>query len=420
MNGQQIPRPMPWYFSPRVLVLGGLIPFYLALWLFNDVFQLQLSTAKGFNFFHGEAFLAGLAGLVALAYGTLLPVNVFSIRNPRWRGLAPPIWFVQIVGVLALIGYVYWFKDILLRPQEWLGIISHASASSYAVRSNLERGAGIASLASLGLAFFALLSHQIWVVRRNAITWPTKFLALLLAFFTVFRSFAWAERLAVFEALFVVGLFWLGFSDRAARGWIGRIKPLMPVLALGAVVLIFGAGEYFRSWSHYSKFETDYWGFIGQRLVNYYFQALNTGAGMISVLDWPTYQFSYLLEWLHKFPVLLGPITRYLTQVEPNTFLERFGDPEFNNPSGLFSVFYDVGLAPGILLLALTGTLAQSAYRAFQDSGNVLGLLFPVFFLALIELFRYWYLGNSRSFLFVLALIFAALLARPAADRLRP
>jgi hypothetical protein len=47
----------------------------------------------------------------------------------------------------------------------------------------------------------------------------------------------------------------------------------------------------------------------------------------------------------------------------------------------------------------------------------VLGLLFPVFFLALIELFRYWYLGNSRSFLFVLALIFAALLARPAADR---
>jgi hypothetical protein len=81
-------------------------------------------------------------------------------------------------------------------------------------------------------------------------------------------------------------------------------------------------------------------------------------------------------------------------------------------------VFYDVGLAPGILILAITGILAQSAYRAFQDRGNVLGLLFPVFFLALIELFRYWYLGNSRSFLFVLALIFAALLARPAADRL--
>jgi hypothetical protein len=36
-----------------------------------------------------------------------------------------------------------------------------------------------------------------------------------------------------------------------------------------------------------------------------------------------------------------------------------------------------------------------------------------VFFLALIELFRYWYLGNSRSFLFVIALVLAAMLARP-------
>ena len=413
MNGLPERRSMPWYFSPRVLVIAGLLPAYLAIWLANEVFELRLSTAKGFNFFHGDAFLAGLGGLLALAYGTLLPVHVFNIRDPRRRGLAPPIWFIQAVGLLALIGYLYWFKDIILHPGEWLALIKNAGASSYAVRGNLERSAGIASLASLGIAFFALVAHRIWVVRATPLPLSIKAMTVLLAIFTLFRSFAWAERLAVFESLFVVGLFWLGFSDRAGRGWIARIKPAMPAIALLGVVVIFGAGEYFRSWSHYSNYETDYWGFIGQRLVNYYFQALNTGAGMISVLDWPTYQFSHTLEWLHKFPVLLGPITRYLTQAEPNFYLERYGDPEFNNPSGLFSVLYDVGVAPAIAIFALTGLLAQSAFRAFQDRANIMGLFFPVFFLALIELFRYWYLGNSRSFLFVLALVFAAMLARP-------
>jgi hypothetical protein len=404
---------MPWYFSPRVLVIAGLLPAYLAIWLANEVFELRLSTAKGFNFFHGEAFLAGLVGLLALAYGTLLPVHVFSIRDPRRRGLVPPIWFIQAVGLLALIGYVYWFKDIILHPGRWLELIRDAGAASYAVRGNLERSAGIASLASLGVAFFALVSHLAWVVRAGQLPLSIKALTALLALLTIFRSIAWAERLAVFEALFVVGLFWLAFSDRASRGWIALIKPAMPIMAMVGVVVIFGAGEYFRSWTHYSNYEADYWSFIGQRLVNYYFQALNTGAGMISVLDWPTYQFSHTLEWLHKFPVLLGPITRYLTQAEPNLYLERFGDPEFNNPSGLFTVLLDVGLAPAIAIFALTGLLAQSAYRAFQDRANIMGLFFPVFFLALIELFRYWYLGNSRSFLVVLALVLAALLARP-------
>jgi oligosaccharide repeat unit polymerase len=241
-----------------------------------------------------------------------------------------------------------------------------------------------------------------------------KLFSVLIFVLTVFRAFAWSERLALFEVLLVIAIFWAGYSDRASRGWIGRIRPILPVIAVAIVVVVFGVAEYFRSWSSfYAKTESDYWAFIGQRLINYYAQALNTGAGLVTMLDWPSYQFGYLLEWLAKFPVLLGPIMRYLTDLQPNFFLERFGDPEFNNPSGIFSVLYDVGLGPAIAIFALTGLLAQSAYRAFQDRDNIFSLFYPVFFMALVEMFRYWYLGNSRTFLFVIALGLGVMLAQP-------
>jgi len=407
-------REMPWFFNPRFITAGVLLPAYLLIWFIANVLEVRLSTAKGFFFFQGEAFLLGLAGLLALIYGTFLPVNVFAIVNPRRLGLVPPLWFVQMVGGAALVGYAYWFRELLANPEMLLNALSGGGAISYELRGNLERSAGLASLATLGLAYFALLAHRVWVVRLGPLSVPMKLFTGLLFFLTVFRAFAWSERLALFEALLVVAIFWVGFSDRASRGWLGRIRPMLPVIAVVIVVVFFGVAEYFRSWSSfYAKTESNFWAFIVQRLINYYAQALNTGAGLVTMLDWPSYQFGYLLEWMQKFPILMGPIMRYLTELQPNYFLERFGDPEFNNPSGIFSVLYDVGLGPAIAVFALTGLLAQSAFRAFQDRDNVFGLFYPVFFMALVEMFRYWYLGNSRTFLFVIALVLGVMLAQP-------
>ena len=405
---------MPWFFNPRFITAGVLLPVYLLIWFVANVLDVRLSTAKGFFFFQGDAFLLGLAVLLALVYGTLLPVNVFAIVNPRRRGLVPPLWFVQLIGVLALIGYAYWFRELLANPEVLLNALRGGGAISYELRSNVERSAGLASLATLSLAYFALMSHRVWVIRPGPLSVPMKLLSALIFLLTVFRAFAWSERLALFEVMLIIAIFWAGHSDRASRGWIGRIRPILPVIAVAIVVVVFGVGEYFRSWSSfYAKTESDYWAFIGQRLINYYAQALNTGAGLVTVLDWPSYQFGYLLEWLQKFPVLLGPIMRYLTDMQPTFFLERFGDPEFNNPSGIFSVLYDVGLGPAMAIFALTGLFAQSAFRAFQDRDNVFAVFYPVFFMALVEIFRYWYLGNSRTFLFVIALGFGVMLAQP-------
>jgi len=404
-------RPMPWWFNPRIIVLGVLLPVYVGLWFVAEVLGVPISTAKGSVFFRGEAFYTGLAGLAALGYGTVLPVHLFALREPRRLNLIPPLGYVYGVGLAALGGYLYWFKDLVANPRLLIDAVSGGSAVSYVLRSSLERGAGVASLATLGLSFFILLGHRAWVARLRPLPRPLIVLATALMGLTLFRAFAWAERLAFVEVVCVFLLFGIGHSERLASRRI--FLAAFPIVGAFGLVLFFGAAEYFRSWSsYYSQHESSFWAFILQRMLNYYYQALNTGAGMITVLDWPSWQFGNTLDWLHKFPVLLGPIFRYLTQINTTQYLERFGDPEFNNASGLFGVLFDIGLAPSILLLALTGVLAQSSYRAFRQPSNVFALFYPVLFLTLIEFFRYWYLGSSRAFLLVTSLALAAMLAR--------
>ena len=413
-----VPRiDLPWYLRPRVLSACMLLPLYIIAWFVTDVLDVQVSNARGYAFFHGEAFLIGLAGVLALVYGTFLPIRIFSIRDPRYRGLEPPLWFIYVIGAMALVGYSFWFGNLLRSPGVLLDLLRSAASLSFTMRTQLERSAGISSLASLGLAFFVLVAHRVWTLRAGPLPRALRVMAWLLGALTLFRAFAWAERLALIEVGVVVALFCFGHGDMT-RPLLRRIRQALPLLAATSVIGFFALAEFDRSWSsHYAAIESSYGSFIAQRLVNYYYQALNNGAGMITVMDWPSYQFSNLLHWLHQFPVLLGPIVRYLTTARPNDFLERFGDPEFSNSSGLFAVFYDAGLPFGILLLAVFGCLAQSAYQAFRERDNVMGLLFPVFFMGLIEFFRFWYIGNSRAFLLIVALLLAIVLAR---QRMRP
>jgi hypothetical protein len=402
----------PWWYSPRCLVGFGLIPVYLLVWASVEVFELTLTTAKGYYFFRDEAFLIGLGGLVALLYGTLLPVNVLMIKPGRFRDLEVPDWFIYGVGLAAVVGYLVWFKDLIASPAYLLSLLKSGGAISYELRRNLERTAGLASFASLALAYTVLLCHRVWVSRRSEVPLPMRLLTWVVVGFTIFRVFAWAERLALIEIGTVFVLYWLAYAPSAQGGTVRRFRGVFPIVAIAAVILLFAAGEYFRAWVSVSARESSFWGYILQRLLNYYAQALNTGAGLLTVLEWPTYRFEQTLDWLHKFPFLLGPIFRYLMQPEANFYLERFADPEFNNLSGVFILFYEMGVPAALVACAAVGLLAQSSFRAFLDRGNVFGLVYPLMFMTLIEFLRIWYLGNSRAFLLVLTTVLAIMVAR--------
>ena len=102
----------------------------------------------------------------------------------------------------------------------------------------------------------------------------------------------------------------------------------------------------------------------------------------------------------------------HLQSTQLGQFLHKYGDEEFNNPSGIFAVIYDLGLPLGLLYFAFLSLLAGRAYNAYR-SGSMWGvLLYPILFLTFLENFRVPYLGSSRGFTWFVAIVIALLIGR--------
>ncbi|NGZ88032.1 hypothetical protein [Duganella aceris] len=399
-------RPV-WWMHPSAIVCVFLIPAYLLLWWAGVATNGEISTAKSLFFLKGNIALLGLTGLLALGLGTFSPIRPSPARVITTRNFVGPN-LLATLGVLALIGYAYWFKDLLLHPATLLAALKNSGSVTYALRSSMERSAGIASLAQLGLPFLVLYAHALWAGGKPVLTKLHRWLLIGILLSIVFRVFAWGERLALVEAAVAIGFVWVSFGE-LRRPWMRRLMPWLPLIGVVAVVLLFAVGEYFRSWaSHYAATRTTFWGFILQRLTNYYFTALNTGAGMLTMYEWPKYTMETTLLWVHKLPVF-GPMFSYLMHLRPSSYMQLYGDAEFNNPSGVFPIFADLGIAGTLTLMLLLGALAKYVYSTWRDSATIGGTMYFLFLMTFMELFRYFYLGSPRCFMVVLGFTLAIL-----------
>jgi oligosaccharide repeat unit polymerase len=398
---QEIKARFVWWLHPSAILFLVLIPIYILAWWSGVRTDGMVSTAKGFYFFYDDVAWLGLAGLIVLAVGTLSPISAKKPSNQR-EYVSPKL--LLVLGSTALLGYLVLFQDIFLNPGKMLDAIKNTSSITFAIAGTARKGAGISSLAQLGLAFLVLYGHTIWTGGRHLLNkWHHRVFYMILAA-VVLRAFGLGERVALIEALTALGFVWVVFADIKSN-FIRKSVNFLPVIASFGVVGLFAAAEYFRSWtSFYGDKGIPFWEFIMQRLTNYYFAALNTGAGRLTMLDWPTYTFENILRWVHKLPVI-GPIFSYYVGLEPDTYLILYGDVEFNNPSGLFSIFYDVGVLGGFLLLFFLGVLSKYIYSVWQNSSHLLGCFYFVFLMTFLELMRYFYLGDSRSFMVVWGLI---------------
>lgn len=395
-----------WWLDPTYIVLCFLLPVYVSIWVAGELTNGGLSNAKGFFFLTGEIAWLGLSGILVLGFGTLSPIKPLSGSN-----IAHNINYkvLSFIGVATLIGYLYWFKDFIIRPQQILSLISSSSSVTFAIKGNLERQAGIASLAQLGLPFIIGYCYMIWAQKHENIPKYLSYMFIVILLSILFRSFAWAERVAIIEAGVAIGFIWITFNQQHGR-FPRFIFNFFPIIATATVVALFSLGEYFRSWlSFYSKKQDSFVDFIFQRLANYYFNALNTGAGRLSMFDWPTYSFEWTLRWLHKFPVF-GPIFSYYTDLKySDDFLVRYGDPEFNNPSGIFSLFYDLGVFYGFCLLVVMGGVARYVFEFWRLGRSINGVWYFIPLMTFLEFFRYLYFGDARVFMVVFGLALLAL-----------
>ena len=88
------------------------------------------------------------------------------------------------------------------------------------------------------------------------------------------------------------------------------------------------------------------------------------------------------------------------------------GNPEFNNPTGIFVVFTDLGIPGGLLFWAAFGGVVMLLYRAFRR-GSLAGLfLYPFLFMGLTDQVRIFYLTTGRTFAAWAFLLVAWMIAR--------
>lgn len=403
---KELPFRKVWWLNPSYIVGTILIPLYLLLWFSGYYTNGEISTAKGLYFFHGEIAFLGFVGLFVLYIGTLSPIKYIPppVKSSVATTLTVNLTVLTLIGYVSIIGYLYWFKDIILNPGLLISQIQQSA--SIGVRGVIERESGIASLAQIGLVYVMFFLYQ-WLLDKSKLNRVQYFLLYSIVLFILLRVFLWSERLAIIEMMIAIVLVWVSYS-RKKGVFVEKLFLVFPLFGFVFIVLFFALGEYFRSWSSfYINQSMGFWEFILQRMVNYYFEALNTGSGLLATQEWPSYEFGNILDWLHKLP-FIGGLFSVSVGFAPNVtleFLNKYADPEFNNPSGIFTIFFDIGIVLGLLFLFLIGVASRFFYAMLADRVSFYGLFYFVFIMILFELFRYLYLGSPRSFMVLLGFL---------------
>ena len=407
---------MPWWTSPVGINVGFLLPMFLLI-AGADQSHFEGLTIRGVRFLTAPYIALGAGLLLVMAFGGWLGGQL-KIERPSLRQLDTAAYerAALVVGTVALFAYLIFFRDFVLHP----GLLIRTLIGSYRPdRTTISLSVGITSLVNVAPVFFSIFGYSRLTLKRKLGRRLNVMFFVLLGF-TLFRVYAWSERLALIEAavpLVLAGALRLNGSPRRLSRLIVRFGPYA---ALPFLILYFGIAESVRSWSSATYHQRlGFWQFVIGRLTSYYYTSLNNGAGVLATTEWPTYKFEVTLAWLHKAPVIgrLFSAMVNLRYLEMQRFLGSFGDEEFNNPSGLFGVIYDVGLPLGVLYFAAVGFIATILLDAYRSSRQAGILLYPMFFLFFLEIFRYPYFGASRAFTWMLGIILAVAITRSAKYR---
>jgi oligosaccharide repeat unit polymerase len=407
-----------WWLNPFTLCLFFLVPLFTLIFLVPSIFGARAVNLTFLTYFTWKYYLIGVVWLLALANGALIGALTYVVNKTE---MPSPVTFnrfyLDVLAVLTIFAYLIWYRSLFIDPSALVALATGNPSASYTIRATNRTIAGITTLTQLGGAYVVFHLYQTWGAQRPFVGKRYAFYLYTIVGLALFRVYAWSERLALIEVVVPIAVLYVAY--RAPRTPLSRaVVHSLPFLGIVALLIFFGITEYVRSWaSHYQYQSTGFWEFVSKRLVSYYYTALNNGAGMLTVYEWPTWRMEAILDWLYKFPFLIGAVVRFVADVRPETsFLERYANPEYNNLSGIFMVILDVGLVGGFIFAAALGWLLGYLWRALLWRQPA-GVFYPICFLTLLEMFRILYLTGGRAFPTLLALLIGYLLFKENAPR---
>ncbi len=399
-----------WWLKPAWLVVLIVVPVYLSFIVFDFENVVPRRYIPGPNYWWGLLLLATLAlGATLGSYGAAKKARITARREVSGIAAAAqiriPAALTGALLVLTLLAYAVWFGPLLTAPDAILQVFRGERDN---VRDLVETMPGITTFTQCGAAYAVLYAIKRYAGSESPQMWERLGLALVFAL-ALARAFLWSERLALLEVMVAYGIATAAFYRFRSRG-MERLAVALPLVAPTLLYLAFTGTEYFRSWRFYQDYYDSIWQFSYERLVTYYAVASNSGIGLLEELrDWPQYTGRFVFEWAYVFPYI-GPALIDAfgdAHLGYSRFLLEYGRQEFNNPSGIFVIVYDIGYFGSALYFLAAGLLIGLGWKSFylRRPGGL--LFFPFCFLFVIELLRFNYFAASRFVPIAVSLLLA-------------
>lgn len=382
-----------WWAKPHMMCLWHLLPILLLCTYFGD----QLAADRGVQSqLDTPRFWALVGAIFTFALGAILATRIIK-PVPSARTI-PSLW-LDVLFWTSTVAFVIWFYALLTNPGLFLSLLLKTEGSVYQIREDYSTIPGVTTLVQAGVAYVCVVAFK-YPGLRNL---PRRFRIQigLLLMMAVFRTLAWSERLSLIELSIPL---MLAYAVRFDGKPFTRLSRLAPAAGFIGLFLLFGATEYFRSWTNtYQDKYNSLAEFVLLRVSEYYYFAINNGLGILEAE--PSSFPHYSMLWLIKFPVLGTLIADGFGVTSfRGDYLESLGLLELNNFGGILALVADYGVILGGLLTALLGYAIGRGALGFAVRGSLLGLIFPIGFLAILDLPRIFYLGDSRAFIPIMLL----------------
>lgn len=403
--------PRLWWLSPVAVSLfvavASIVPTAL---LGDDFFRALWRTPKSVT---PHTLVLFGCGAAALAFGALVVIAIMTTAETlpaEWPALDHRSAHLlrrasTLLTTLTVVGYLGFAVLIASAGIQPAALFTPTDDAGGALRESIGTIPGVTTMTQFGLA--AVVISSVLLVNEYSRSELAKLITVI--GFALPRAYIFSERLAILELLVPVGVV-LAARMAARRGRWRRVAQLVPIVSLVALLVMFGAFEYFRSWNYYRDHTTmSYPQFTVSRFAGYYTTALNNGQLVLDHLRWPNrlpydtiegFWVAPGIESVDLYQRLGGHVPPYARPRTESVYagvLDHFGNPEFNNQSGYVGPFVDYGTLGGLVFFLVAGLIAGFLYCTFCQARPVGLLLYPPFFIGLVEMPRYVYWTQGRT-----------------------
>jgi oligosaccharide repeat unit polymerase len=401
---KRVGRP-PWWINPFWYCTLFLLPLFLAAVYAAGPYLPELD--QKINNLSTRNILLGVLSIGMLAAGSLpfAAMQRPSSSDDRFR-LAGVNRALAVMGYVALLCYLTYLSPLVLHPDLVVQFLSGGDTAMYILREDMVQVPGITSFMHADLPFYSLYSASMALGVDPPVSKANRRLFAVLLFLVSVRAIFGAERLALVEALVAYGIPRVAFAWRP-----GILRASLPLIGIAGVFVLFSFGEYFRSWQYYRMYYPNFWDFISVRFFGYFVTSINNGAGLVSHYQ-PTYLPLGTIDGFYKLTQVFGFEGDTTFGAMVTQYLSQYATLEFNNYGGLYVPYLDYGTAGGAICFLVAGLLTGYLYRAFRNRSPLGLILYPSWFMGLLDIIRIWIWGSSRFLPVILVACLAAMVLR--------